>query len=91
MTKNSKPKLVESAPPLEPVSRLLTREEVLAIVKVSYPTLWWWVRDGHFPAPRRLGSRGKHGRIGWIESEVQAWIKSLPKRYPKGSKIPEVA
>jgi predicted DNA-binding transcriptional regulator AlpA len=87
-----KPKLstVATAPSSEPVSRLLTRLEVLALLNVTYPTLWGWVRDGHFPPPRELGW-GKKGRIGWVQSEVQAWIASLPKRLPKGTKISEVA
>jgi predicted DNA-binding transcriptional regulator AlpA len=79
------------APTVAP-GRLLSREEVLAIVNVSYPTLWWWVREKHFPAPKVLGLKGKRGRIGWIESEVQAWILALPRRFPKGTKLPtEVA
>jgi predicted DNA-binding transcriptional regulator AlpA len=49
------------------------------------------VRNGCFPAPRSLGMIGKRGRIGWVQSEVDDWILSRPKRFPKGSKITEVA
>ena len=76
-------------------SRLLSRAEVLEIVGVTYPTLWAWVRDGHFPAARVLGFKktegNKGGRVAWLESEVQAWIASRPKRFPKGTKLTEVA
>ena len=72
---------------LDPPSRMLSREEVLMIVGVSSPTIWTWVRDRHFPPPRRLGTTsGTRGRIAWLENEVQAWILSLPKKYPKGTK-----
>ena len=73
-------------------SRLLSRAEVLEIVGVTYPTLWAWVRNGHFPAARVLGLEGnKGGRVAWVESEVQSWIMSRPKRFPKGTKLTEVA
>jgi predicted DNA-binding transcriptional regulator AlpA len=76
--------------PTEPV-RFLSRDEVLEIIGVTYPCLWGWVRNGCFPAPRSLGMIGKRGRIGWVQSEVDDWILSRPKRFPKGSKITEVA
>lgn len=95
MSNKSKRKLVtielaDPPPPSEP-GRLLSRAEVLAIVGVTYPTLWWWVKEGHFPAPRVLGFKGTKGRIGWVEFEVQSWIVALPKRFPKGTKLTEVA
>jgi predicted DNA-binding transcriptional regulator AlpA len=66
--------------------RLLSRAEVLEIIGVSYPTLWFWVKKGHFPAPRVLGLKttdgNKGGRICWVESEIQDWIMALPKRLP---------
>jgi predicted DNA-binding transcriptional regulator AlpA len=84
-----KPSTIEAAPPSD---RLLSRAEVLEIIGVTYPTLWWWVKEGDFPAPRTLGfKKGPRGRIGWVESEVQSWIMSRPKRFPKGTKLTEVA
>ena len=86
---SKKSKLTVSTATAKPtkVGRMLSREEVLEIVGVTYPTIWAWVRDKHFPAPRRLGfTKHQQGRIGWLESEVQAWIMSLPKKYPKGTK-----
>jgi predicted DNA-binding transcriptional regulator AlpA len=53
--------------------RLLSRGEVLAKVPVSYVSLFCWMRDGKFPKSRQVG-----GRVCWIETEVNDWIKNLP-------------
>ena len=37
------------------------------------------MRDGKFPRSRELG-----GKSAWLESEVEAWIASLPTRRLKG-------
>lgn len=55
--------------------RILRLKEVLLKVGKSKPTL---LRDeslGRFPLRRQLGGRA----VGWLESEVDAWINSLPK------------
>lgn len=38
-------------------------------------TLWRWEREGRFPKRRQVGPN----RIGWLESEIAAWIESRPK------------
>lgn len=43
--------------------------------KPSRTTLWRMVRDGVFPKPRSIGTGRK---IGFLESEVTAWIESRP-------------
>ncbi len=53
---------------------LLRQREVLALVKVSRPTLWSWRRAGTFPAPIRLGPN----TIAWRQSDVEAWLKKRP-------------
>lgn len=61
--------------------KLLRKSEVLDMLGVSYPTIWRWVRDGKFPAPREIGATdGKDGTVRWVQSEVEAWIKGLPQR-----------
>jgi predicted DNA-binding transcriptional regulator AlpA len=65
------------APP--PAVRLLSKREVLAITGVSYPTLWSWMRAGEFPRARICGGKSK-----WISTEVEDWMKNLPKRRLKG-------
>jgi predicted DNA-binding transcriptional regulator AlpA len=62
--------------------RLLSRDEVLALLKISYPALWAWVRDKKFPAGLSIGS-GKRGHVMWNADEVEAWILSRPRRIPK--------
>ena len=54
------------------MERILRRDDVLAACGFSYSTLRRKVKAGAFPQPIRLGPR----MIGWIASEVQAWIDS---------------
>jgi predicted DNA-binding transcriptional regulator AlpA len=65
--------LIESARPPPPV-RLLSRIEVCARIGVSYPTIWKWMRAGRFPRSRVMND----GKICWIESDVEKWIRDLP-------------
>jgi predicted DNA-binding transcriptional regulator AlpA len=60
-------------------ARLLSRDEVLERVLVSYPTIWAWMRAGRFPRSREVG-----GRVCWLASEVNAWIAGLPEARLKG-------
>jgi prophage regulatory protein len=72
-------------------ARFIFRAEVLNRVGVSYTALWFWIRDGRFPAPRELGGGHQRAKLAWLESEVDEWMESRPKRLPKGSKPREVA
>jgi predicted DNA-binding transcriptional regulator AlpA len=64
---------------LERRPRLLTRHEVLARIRVTYPTLWQMIRDGKFPRARIVLNKSL-----WLEHEVDAWIEALPLRRLKG-------
>jgi predicted DNA-binding transcriptional regulator AlpA len=55
--------------------RLLTKAQVLAIVPLSFPTVWKMMRAGTFPAARTIGSRPM-----WLESEISEWLRSQPMR-----------
>jgi predicted DNA-binding transcriptional regulator AlpA len=68
------------APPV----RLLHKGEVLAIVGVTYPTLWAWMRQGRFPRSRIVG-----GKSMWLSTEVEHWLAGLPVRRLKGDLIVE--
>jgi predicted DNA-binding transcriptional regulator AlpA len=59
--------------------RLLKKSEVLAIVGVTYPSLWAWMRAGNFPRSRIVG-----GRSMWRSDEIDAWLAGLPVRPLKG-------
>jgi predicted DNA-binding transcriptional regulator AlpA len=64
----------EQARPPPPL-RLLSRKEVCErLGGISYPTIWEWMRNGRFPKARVLNG----GKLGWIESEVEAWILAQP-------------
>jgi prophage regulatory protein len=51
-------------------ARLLRKAEVLARTGLSDTTIWRLEKRGEFPKGRRLSP----GRVGYLESEVQAWI-----------------
>jgi predicted DNA-binding transcriptional regulator AlpA len=68
-----------SAPPARLGARLLSKREVLAIVGVSYPTLWSWMRQGKFPRSRVVG-----GKSMWLSTDIEAWLATLPVRKLKG-------
>jgi predicted DNA-binding transcriptional regulator AlpA len=67
------------APRAPPDIRLLSKSEVLAIVGVTYPSLWAWMRAGNFPRSRVVG-----GRSMWRSDEIDAWLAGLPVRGLKG-------
>lgn len=75
---------MSTSQPKTPI-RLLSKSEMLALVGVSYSSIWNWIVGGTFPPGRAL-SEGKRGRIMWVELEVQDWIASRPVRLPKHSK-----
>lgn len=53
--------------------RALTYKELRTEkIKKSRSTLWALEKDGKFPKRRRQG-----GRVYWLESEIDAWLKNL--------------
>jgi predicted DNA-binding transcriptional regulator AlpA len=59
--------------------RLLTKAEVLALLGVSYTTIFTWMRGAGFV--HRLGpSGGRSTKIAWLADEVYAWIAFRPRR-----------
>lgn len=54
--------------------RLLTRAQVKERTGLGSTTLWRFEREGRFPPRRQIGP----GRVGWLESEVAAWMERLP-------------
>lgn len=51
--------------------RLMRRPEVLAKIGLASSTLYEMTAAGEFPAPIPIGRQA----VGWLESEVDAWIK----------------
>jgi prophage regulatory protein len=50
--------------------RIMPRSEVILATGLSDTTLWREYRAGRFPKPIPLTKN----RVGWVESEVRAWI-----------------
>lgn len=53
------------------VDRFLTKSDLRRITGLSDATIWREYRAGRFPRPHQLTKK----RIGWLEGEVQAWIR----------------
>ena len=56
--------------------RLLTLEQVIARVRIGETALWEKIRNGEFPAPIAIGTRGKR----WVSHEVSNWIRERHER-----------
>lgn len=55
--------------------RIMRLPAVLAVVPITRATLLRYVAAGQFPRPIRLGgTKAKARAIGWISTEVDAWI-----------------
>jgi predicted DNA-binding transcriptional regulator AlpA len=64
--------------------RLMFRPELLALIGVSYGSIFSWMRQGRFPLARELGPAGSRtSRIAWVESEVMDWLANRPRRQMK--------
>lgn len=54
---------------------LVDRRVAAALVALSEPTLERLVREGSFPAPRKVSN----GRVAWLMAELRAWGEARPK------------
>ena len=54
--------------------RMLPKSAVLDMSGLGNTELWRMLERGEFPAPRLRTPT----RLGWLESEVVAWIRSRP-------------
>jgi prophage regulatory protein len=75
---NSDKRISGAAEDNEPL-RFLLKKEVLAIVRVSWPTLWKWIREGKFPSPVCVGEKSV-----WFAQDVFQWMRTRPTRLYKG-------
>lgn len=51
---------------------ILRRKQVEARTGLSRSTIYAFISEGIFPKPINLGNRA----VGWIEVEIDAWLKS---------------
>ncbi len=54
------------------MKRVLRRDEMLSVVRLSQATVYRLIGRGEFPEPVQLGPRA----VGWRESDVEAWLNS---------------
>lgn len=66
---------------------ILRRAQVQARTGLSRSTIYQYIHDGHFPAPLQLGPRA----VGWLESEVSAWIAGRTSSARSAAKGPRAA
>ena len=64
-------------------TRVLRLPEVMARTGLSRTTIYRWRLAGRFPQPVRLGTRN----VGWIESEVEAWLRERMAERRGGAEI----
>ena len=57
-------------------NQMLRAPEVTARTGLSRVTIWRRVRAGTFPPPVQLGENS----IGWLESEITAWVENRKRR-----------
>ena len=59
---------------------ILRRKQVEIRTGLARSTIYQYIKDGVFPKPVQLGPRA----VGWIESEVSAWITERIKAVKDG-------
>lgn len=67
--------------------RILRIREVTRRVGVSRSTIYEWQSRGAFPASIPLGERS----IGWLESDVTAWIEARARGAKGGAEATRTA
>ena len=68
--------------------KFLSRKQVCAVIGVTYPSVWSWIKADHFPAGRKLGlGSGNRNKIVWLELEVLHWMETRPLQLPKGTTV----
>ena len=59
--------------------------EVRQRTGLSRATVYRRIRADKFPIPIDLGN----GRLGWLESEIEAWRDARPRHVPRGHGAPK--
>lgn len=55
------------------MNKIMRRAEVEAVTGLCYTSIFNKMKQGKFPLSKQLTSRS----VGWLQSEVQAWIDGL--------------
>lgn len=76
---NIEPTATELA--VQPNERIIRLKQVVELTSLSRSTIYDRLNpkskryDASFPESIKLGARLNAGAVGWLESEIQAWIK----------------
>jgi prophage regulatory protein len=57
--------------------QILREKEVIKVVGLSRTSIWRKERLGTFPRRVKLGAGGR--AIGWLRSDVEAWLQELKR------------
>jgi prophage regulatory protein len=56
------------------MTKIIRIEQVVERTGVSKMTIYRWINSGEFPRQRKLSRHGV--AVGWLDTEVDAWINS---------------
>ncbi|BBF70228.1 helix-turn-helix transcriptional regulator [Sphingomonas bisphenolicum] len=70
--------LVTDVATIAPDDRILTLQQVRQIVPKDKATIYRWIQQGIFPDRYRIGP----GSVGWLQSEVMAWLARQTRKPP---------
>jgi prophage regulatory protein len=59
--------------------QILREKEVIEVVGLSRTSIWRKERLGAFPRRVKLGAGGR--AIGWLRSDVEAWLQELKRTW----------
>lgn len=62
--------------------RFISQAKLKEICPFSRSTIWRWERAGKFPKRRQIS----RGRVGWLASEIDAFLIALPTAATKALK-----
>ena len=54
--------------------KILRASQLATALGVSRQTVWRWTRLGILPPSRQIGPT--NGSVGWVESEIDQWIRN---------------
>ena len=63
---------------------ILRAEEVIYRTGISKPTIYERMKRGTFPASIPLGGEGRTRGVGWLKSEIDAWVSERATRRSGG-------
>ncbi len=66
------------------VRKLISKQKLLELIPLSYPTIWQMMRSGEFPRSVKLRN-GSNAKVAWFLDEVSEFQESLERSELKPS------